>query len=155
MKLKLRDTISIRRATIRDVPQLCELLVRLFTQEADFKSDAKLQARGLKLIIRQPEVGRIYCATKGKSVIGMVSLLFTISTAEGGRAAWLEDMIIHPEWCGKGVGGQLLQAAIKQAHADNCTRITLLTDSTNRPAIRFYGKAGFIRSGMVPMRLHL
>jgi len=138
-----------------DVPQLCELLLLLFAQEADFKPDAGRQSRGIQLILERPEVGRIYCATRGKSIIGMVNTLFTVSTAEGGRAVWLEDMVVHPDWRGKGIGEQLLQAAISQAREAGCTRITLLTDSTNSPAIRFYGKAGFISSRMIPMRLHL
>ena len=153
--LKTGGTISIRLATSSDIPQLCELLAILFTQEADFKPDAKLQARGLQLIIGQPEVGSIYCATDGASILGMVSILFTISTAEGGRAAWLEDMVVHPDWRGKAIGGQLLQEAINRVRLDGNSRITLLTDSTNSAAIHFYEKAGFIRSGMIPLRLHL
>lgn len=149
------EKVRIRQAAIADVPQLCELLLLLFAQEADFKPDAGRQSRGIQLILERPEVGRIYCATGGKSIIGMVNTLFTVSTAEGGRAAWLEDMVVHPDWRGKGIGEQLLQAAIGQAREAGCTRITLLTDSTNSPAIRFYGKAGFISSRMIPMRLHL
>ncbi len=149
------DKVCIRQATAADIAQLCKLLLLLFAQEADFKPDAERQSRGLRLILDQPEVGIIFCATKGKSVIGMVSLLFTVSTAEGGRAAWLEDMVVHPDWQGKNIGGQLLQEAINRVRADGCTRITLLTDSTNSAAIHFYEKAGFIRSGMIPLRLHL
>jgi len=85
----------------------------------------------------------------------MVSILFTVSTAEGGRAAWLEDMVVHPDWRGRKIGGQLLHEAINRVRAAGCTRITLLTDSTNRAAIQFYEQAGFIRSGMIPLRLHL
>jgi GNAT superfamily N-acetyltransferase len=103
----------------------------------------------------QPEAGRIYCATKGKSVIGMLSILFTVSTAEGGPATWLEDMVVRPNWRRKNVGAKLLHEAINQVRSEGCTRITLLTDSTNNAAIHFYEKAGFIRSGMIPLRLHL
>jgi ribosomal protein S18 acetylase RimI-like enzyme len=149
------DKVRIRQATTADAAQLCKLLSLLFTQETDFKPDAKHQSCGLSLILDQPEVGFIYCATKGKSVIGMVSILFTVSTAEGGRAAWLEDMIVHPNWRGESIGGQLLNKAINRVRAAGCTRITLLTDLTNSPAIHFYEKAGFIRSGMIPLRLHL
>lgn len=147
--------ISIRSAVVADIPQLCELLSVLFTMEADFKPDAERQSRGLRLILEQPEIGSIYCATNGNSIIGMVSVLFSISTAEGERAAWLEDMIVHPDWRGKSIGEQLLNEAIKAVRSTCCTRITLLTDSTNRGAIRFYQKAGFVPSRMIPMRLHL
>jgi ribosomal protein S18 acetylase RimI-like enzyme len=149
------DKVRIRQATAADAAQLCKLLSLLFAQEADFKPGARRQSRGLRLILDQPEVGLIYCATKGKSVIGMVSILFTVSTAEGGSAAWLEDMVVHPDWRGKSIGGQLLHEAINRARATGCARITLLTDSTNISAIHFYEKAGFIRSGMIPLRLHL
>jgi ribosomal protein S18 acetylase RimI-like enzyme len=149
------DKVRIRQATAADAAQLCKLLSLLFAQEADFKPDAELQSCGLRLILDQPEVGIIYCATKGKSLIGMVSILFTVSTAEGSRAAWLEDMIVHPNWRGKSIGAQLLYEAINRVRATGCTRITLLTDSTNGAAIHFYEKAGFIRSGMIPLRLHL
>ena len=148
--------IQIRQATITDIPQLCDLLSLLFTQEADFIPDAGRQSRGLRLILEQPQVGRIYCATDNDSVVvGMVSLLFTVSTAEGGVAAWLEDMVVHPHRRGQGIGEQLLQEAINQARAAGCSRITLLTDAGNEPAMRFYNRAGFARSQMVPFRLAL
>ena len=144
---------AITKATARDVPQLCELLAILFAQEADFKPDSGRQERALRLIIEQPGVGRIYCAREGGRVVGMVSLLFTISTAEGGRAAWLEDMIVHPSHRGRGIGDRLLDHAIREAKDFGCSRITLLTDSTNTSAMRFYERAGFARSRMVPFRL--
>ena len=138
-----------------DVPQLCELLALLFAQEADFTPNLQHQSRALEMIIGQPEVGRIFCAVASGSVIGMVSILFTVSKAEGGRAAWLEDMIVHPIWRGKGIGGQLLQTAVREARAAGCRRITLLTDATNDSAARFYQRSGFVRSQMIPFRLKL
>jgi GNAT superfamily N-acetyltransferase len=138
-----------------DIPQLCGLLTLLFTLEADFTPDAERQSRGLRLIIERPEIGRICCACDGDNIIGMVSILFTISTAEGGLAAWLEDMVMHPKWRGKGIGERLLNEAVKEARAAGCTRITLLTDATNDSAIRIYQRAGFARSQMVPLRLSI
>jgi ribosomal protein S18 acetylase RimI-like enzyme len=85
----------------------------------------------------------------------MVSILFTVSTAEGGKAAWLEDMAVHPDRRGQGIGGRLLHEAIVNTRAAGCSRITLLTSPTNDAAMRFYARAGFVRSQMVPMRLHL
>ena len=147
--------IFVRPATMADLPELGELLTLLFTQEADFQPDRARQESGLRLILTQPEVGLILCAAAGTRLAGMVSLLFTVSTAEGGRAAWLEDMIVRPEFRDQGVGKSLLQAAIAAGQASGCTRITLLTDADNAPAMRFYGRAGFKRSAMVPLRLSL
>lgn len=147
--------ISIRQATITDVPQLCELLSLLFKQEADFTPDVKRQTRGLRLIVEQPEVGRIYCASDEGAVVGMVSVLFTVSTAEGSRAAWLEDMIVHPSRRGQGIGKRLLHEAMSGARAAGCHRVTLLTDAINTSAMRFYTRAGFVRSQMVPLRRSL
>lgn len=148
------STLAVTKATACDLPRLCELLALLFTQEADFTPDTERQERGLRLIIEQPTVGRIYCAREGGRVVGMVSLLFTVSTAEGGRAAWLEDMIVHPSCQGRGIGGHLLRHALREARDSGCSRITLLTDSTNGSAMRFYEHAEFARSQMVPFRLN-
>ncbi len=149
------DEINVRPAATADIAQLCILLSILFEQEADFQPDAERQARGLRLIIEQPEVGRIYCATNGDSIVGMVSILFTVSTAEGGRVVWMEDLIAHPDRRRQGIGEWLLQEAILGARTAGCRRITLLTDATNDSAMRFYGRAGFVRSQMVPFRLKL
>jgi GNAT superfamily N-acetyltransferase len=147
--------VEIREAASGDIPQLCGLLAGLFAQEADFSPDAERQGRALGLILDSPDSGRVYCADQGGAVVGMVTILFTISTAEGGRAAWLEDMVVRPDRRGRGIGLRLLLHAMHEAKATGCKRITLLTDATNRGAFQFYSRAGFVRSGMIPLRLSL
>ena len=82
----------------------------------------------------------------------MVSILFTVSTAEGGAAAWLEDLVVHPDFRKLGVGTKLVRRAIEGGKEAGCTRITLLTDASNSAAIRFYERDGFVRSAMVALR---
>jgi ribosomal protein S18 acetylase RimI-like enzyme len=148
-------SILLRPAAIADIPQLAALLDLLFSQEADFTPDAEKQSRALRLIIEQPEIGCIYCAADAEKIVGMVNLLLTVSTAEGGRVAILEDLIVHPDHRRDGIGKQLLLHAITAARAAGCLRITLLTDSTNALALQFYKNAGFTASQMVPFRLKL
>lgn len=145
----------IEPATAGDVTQLADLLDLLFTQEADFRPDRGKQERGLRLVIQTPHVGVILAARDGGTVVGMVSLLFTISTAEGGPACWLEDMVVRPEKRGDGLGSRLLQSAIDYARTHRFSRITLLTDKVNAGAIRFYGRHGFKESAMTVLRLSL
>ncbi|MEF8700059.1 MAG: GNAT family N-acetyltransferase [Candidatus Accumulibacter sp. UW20] len=147
--------MTIDPATSADIPELCELLSLLFAQEAEFTPAPEIQAQGLALIIPQPEVGVVLVARKADRVVGMVNLLYTISTALGARAALIEDLVVQPEARSAGVGSQLLTQAIALARARGCRRITLLTDRSNTSAQAFYRKIGFEPSRMIPMRLSL
>lgn len=145
----------ISPSTPKDIPQLCSLLAILFKQEADFQPDVKKQSAALRKIIECPATGCILALREGDAIVGMVNLLYTISTACGGKVALLEDMVIHPSRRGEGLGRKLLQAAIELARREGCLRITLLTDRANDSAIRFYLRHGFGVSGMIPLRLTL
>ncbi|MFZ5455861.1 MAG: GNAT family N-acetyltransferase [Pseudomonadota bacterium] len=144
--------MQIEAATPEDIPALCALLSALFAQEAEFTPDAAAQARGLAMIIGDPRVGSVLVARRDGEVVGMVNLLFTVSTALGERVVLLEDMVVAPSVRGAGVGSALLTAAIDFARAQRCPRITLLTDRVNADAQRFYARHGFTASDMLPMR---
>lgn len=143
---------QITPASPADIPRLCELLTMLFALEADFAPRPEKQAAGLREIIAHPEVGRILVLREGDAIIGMANLLFTISTACGGKVCMLEDVIVRPEQRGHGLGTALLEAAIAVAQREGCLRITLLTDRANDGAIRFYQRNGFALSEMMPLR---
>lgn len=145
----------IEKATSVDIPALSDLLSVLFSQEAEFTPNAEAQQKGLAQIIDNPEIGVVLVARQGDQMVGMVNLLFTISTALGERVALLEDMVVSPVSRGTGVGTKLLSEAISFARVQGCKRITLLTDRSNESAQRFYAKQGFVVSGMVPLRLFL
>lgn len=148
-------SLVVELATTADIPALTGLLAALFAQEAEFAPDRIAQLRGLSAILDDPQMGEILVARHHGAIVGMVSLLYTVSTALGARVALLEDMVVTPAARGAGVGSRLLQAAIDHASAVGCKRITLLTDQSNETAQRFYAKYGFSISGMVPLRLHL
>lgn len=86
--------MRVSAATRADVPALCALLGELFAQEAEFAPDARAQSRGLGRIIDDPAIGTVLVARRGDEVLGMVSLLYTVSTALGERVALLEDMVV-------------------------------------------------------------
>jgi GNAT superfamily N-acetyltransferase len=147
--------IRIEQATNEHIAQMADLLAVLFSEEQEFRPDREKQIRALRMIVAAPERGNIFVATEEDQVVGMVSLLFTISTAKGAPACWLEDMVILPEHRGTGIGSKLLTHAVAYAKSIGVTRITLLTDRTSDKSIHFYERHGFQRSEMVPMRMHL
>jgi ribosomal protein S18 acetylase RimI-like enzyme len=138
-----------------DIPQLCELLNILFAQEHDFQPDAGKQMRGLRLIIEHPEFGKIFVCRDGARVVGMVSLLFTISTASGAQIASLEDVIVRSEQRNSGIGAELIRHAFAFSRRSGFAYIALLTDATNEHAIRFYKRRGFRVHKSKLMRLRL
>ena len=144
--------MRIACATAADIPALSGLLDLLFAQEAEFRPDRVAQARGLAAIVNDPAVGAILVARDGEALLGMVNLLWTISTALGARVALLEDMVVAPAARDRGTGGRLLDAAAAHARAQGCRRITLLTDGGNTRAQAFYRRHGFVASGMLPFR---
>jgi GNAT superfamily N-acetyltransferase len=147
--------IRIEQATTEHIPQMADLLAVLFSEEVEFRPDREKQIRALRMIVSEPERGNIFVATEEDEVVGMTSLLFTVSTAKGAKACWLEDMVIRPDRRGMGIGTRLLEHAVAYAKSNGVTRITLLTDRTSDKSIHFYEQHGFVRSTMVPMRLHL
>ena len=76
-------------------------------------------------------------------VAGMANALITISTAEGGRVLLLEDVIVYREHRGRGFGRRLVEHVLDWAHGQGMTRVTLLADRENQPALDFYRRLGF------------
>jgi GNAT superfamily N-acetyltransferase len=148
-----KEHVVIEPATEADLDELSEMLGGLFSQEGDFRPDKEKQLRGLRLIFEQPSRGRVFVLRQNGAIVGMINLLFTISTAEGGFVILLEDLVIHKQYQGKGYGSKLLQHAIDFAKQKNFLRITLLTDRPENLAQEFFRHHGFVESSMIPMRL--
>ncbi|MGI8955685.1 MAG: GNAT family N-acetyltransferase [Chthoniobacterales bacterium] len=147
--------VVIESAISEDLDELSSLLGELFSEESDFRPDKAKQLRGLRLIFEQPNRGRVFVLRRDRTIVGMMNLLFTISTAEGGFVILLEDLVIHKEHRGHGYGSMLLDYALEFARQKNFRRITLLTDRPELRSQSFFRKHGFYESPMLPMRLLL
>jgi GNAT superfamily N-acetyltransferase len=148
-----KEHVVIEPATEADLDELSGMLGELFAQEGDFRPDKEKQLRGLRLIFEQPSRGRVFVLRQNGAIVGMINLLFTISTAEGGFVILLEDLVVHKKYQGKGYGRRLLQHAMQFAKQKNFLRVTLLTDRPENVAQEFFRHHGFVESSMIPMRL--
>ena len=138
-----------------ELPQLVALLGILFSQEAEFVPDDAKQTRALEKILSDESVGTIFVARAEGRVVAMATLIYTISTAEGGTAALFEDLVVLPGHRGRGIASSLLEFVIQEARKQGVLRLTLLTDRQNERAHALYRKLGFADSAMKPMRLKL
>lgn len=147
--------LVVEEAKLTDIERLIDLLTVLFSKEAEFIPNRDVQKDGLRQILEDATIGTIFVLKSEQNIIGMVSLLWTISTALGGKVAMLEDMIVDPLWQSKGGGTLLLEHSLVYAKKFGCKRITLLTDKDNYEAHRFYERLGFENSLMQPMCIML
>ena len=139
---------QVEFAVAADLDDMAELLTELFTQEEDFHPERDKQLAGLRLILENPEIGQLFVLRTNGHVIGMANALITVSTAEGKNVVILEDVIVKPAFRGKKLGRRLIDSIYKWAKERGFSRITLLTDKSNKNAQRFYAHMGFERSAM-------
>jgi GNAT superfamily N-acetyltransferase len=142
----------IEFATTDDLPAMADLLAELFTLERDFQPDREKQLAGLKLIIDEPAMGRLFVVRVNAIIVGMANALITFSTAEGGRVVLMEDVIIKTEHRGRGLGTRLVKHVLAWATNERMSRVTLLADKGNALALGFYERLGFQPSAMTVLR---
>jgi len=147
--------MQIEFATQADLPALADLLAELFSLEADFRPDRAKQLAGLQLILDNPASGQLFVLRLDGAVAGMANALITFSTAEGGRVLLLEDVIVSRNCRGNGAGRRLVEHVLAWAQSQGMSRVTLLADKDNAPALGFYEKMGFQVSAMKVLRRNL
>src|SRR5438874_13831783 len=145
----MSENIVIEPATEADLDELSGMLGELFAQESDFRPGKDKQLRGLRLIFEQPSRGRVFVLRRNGAIVGMINLLFTISTAEGGFVMLLEDLVVHKQYQGHGYGTKLRNYSIEFAKKKNFLRITLLTDRPEIKSQAFFKRHGFFESAMI------
>ena len=145
--------MMIDEATFSDIPQLCDLLASLFAQEHEFQPDRAKQRAALNVLVCNVQRGRIFVLRDDEAVLGMVCVQVLVSTACGGDVLLLEDLVVRRDCRNRGFGSALLNHAVDFARHCGYRRITLLTDTDNADAQRFYGRHGFTVSHMRPYRM--
>lgn len=146
-----KEAFRIRPAASGDLSALTRLLQELFTVETDFAVDAEKQRAGLQLLLDSPKAG-VWVAERCGCVVGMVTVQLMISTAEGGLSGLLEDLVVSSDYRRCGLGKALLGAAVKWSREQGATRIQLLADGRNVPALIYYRKQDWKQTNMVALR---
>ncbi len=148
----MRAACTIREARPGDLDALTELLGLLFALEADFAVDAGRQRSGLELMMGKGQARLVLVADSEGNVVGMATAQLLISTAEGGPALLVEDVVVRPEARGLGIGRALLERIESWGLRLGATRLQLLADKDNTPASTFYHACGFAPTNLVCLR---
>ena len=144
--------VKYKIAKTENIKDLCSLLHQLFSQEEEFEVDTQKQTRALSEIIERDTLGDIFVAYDDAKVVGMVNVLYTVSTALGNKVAILEDMVVDENLRGKNIGSSLIEFTLSYLKGKGFERVTLLTDDDNFQAHKLYESKGFMKSSMITFR---
>ena len=91
--------------------------------------------------------GGVLVAELDGEVVAVCQLVvFRHLQARGGRCAEIESVHVHPDWRARGIGTELMEAAIARARAAGCYRVQLTSNEVRQDAHRFYERLGFTAS---------
>jgi GNAT superfamily N-acetyltransferase len=144
--------VRIRPAREADLPALVRLLAALFAIEKDFRPDPQRHLLGLRLLLADPRRCAVLVADGGGDAIGMVTGQLVVSTAEGGASVLVEDVVVDEGARRAGVGAALVRGIERWATERGATRLQLLADDGNGPALAFYARMGWRRTRLVALR---
>lgn len=147
--------IIIRSASPSDIPELVALLKELFAIESDFEFNPDKQASGLNLLFESNNNCILVAQSlNDNKVLGMCTIQTLISTAEGGTAGLLEDLVVAAEFRNQGIAAKLIAEAVSWAERQGLSRLQLLADKNNQPALNFYKKQGWQSTQLICLKKH-
>jgi GNAT superfamily N-acetyltransferase len=133
---------TIRTATEADVPQILEFIRALAAYEREpgavTATEADLLRDGFG---PNPFYFCLIADLDGKPA-GFAFYFFNYSTWKGRPGLYLEDIFVHPEFRGLGIGKALLERVAAIAVEKNCPRLQWEVLDWNTPAIDFYRAMG-------------
>jgi GNAT superfamily N-acetyltransferase len=138
--------IEFRKALPDDLPAMLPL-IQLLNVDDEPELDLD-EARQILMRFSAYPSYSIYLALQADQVVGFFELLIMDNLAHHGRpSAVIEDVVVHPEWQGKGVGAQMLQFALEVCRAAGCYKLNLSSKTTRSGAHQFYRNLGFEQYG--------
>ena len=146
--------LKLRPAVAADMDSLLQLLEQLFTIEQDFTFISDKQRQGLELLLQSGSAHLVVAELSGE-VVGMATLQILISTAEGGRAGLVEDVVVSADHRGKGIGQSLLSDLTEWAEKNKLARLQLLADKDNQAALEFYSHQNWSQTSLLAFRKSL
>ena len=134
--------MTIRSATRGDVSTILEFVraLAVYEREPDAvkATEEDLLRDGFG---EQPYYSCLIAEDDGKPA-GFAFYFFDYSTWLGRPGLYLEDIFVHPEFRGRGIGKALLQRVAAIAVEKGCARMKWEVLDWNQPAIDFYGAMG-------------
>jgi len=138
--------ISIREATIDDLPAIIRLLAEDFLGSRRERLENPLPesyTKAFREIESDPNNELIVAELNGE-IIGTLQLNYTPSLSfRGSKRSTVESVRVDARYRGQGIGREMMLWAIERAREKGCTSMQLTSHKERKDAHRFYEKLGF------------
>ncbi len=131
----------IREVTSEDLNELLELY--LFLHEEGLPEDNEHLRNTWSQIMNDPNHHIIVNVIDGKIVSSCVCVIIPNLTRGIRPYAFVENVVTHADYRGKGYATECLNYAKQIAIDNNCYKMMLLTGSKKETTLRFYENAGY------------
>jgi GNAT superfamily N-acetyltransferase len=133
---------TIRKATPADVPVILNFIRALAIYEREPDAVSATEAGLLRDGFGPNPFYFCLIAEHDGAPAGFALYFFNYSTWMGRPGLYLEDLFVHPEFRGLGIGKALLKKVAAIAVENNCPRLQWEVLDWNTPAIEFYRAMG-------------
>jgi GNAT superfamily N-acetyltransferase len=138
--------ILIRKATKSDLPAIRRLLAELISAMDDTECiDIRIPLRTWQHLLKDARSHFLVAATKGTPV-GFIHFTVRQTVLHRSPSGLIDELVVAKEYQGKGIGQQLVLAAIEECRRLECCEVEVSTERTNVEARRFYKNCGFNKS---------
>ena len=141
--------IRIRKATKSDLPVIGELLAELVNAMDDTEGiDVGIAFKTCEHLLTDADSHFLVAEIAGTPV-GFIHFTIRQTVLHRSPSAMIDELVVAKEYQGKGVGKQLVLAAMEQCKQIGCCEVEVSTEKTNDKARKFYKRCGFEEKGIL------
>mgnify|MGYP001125526035 CR=1 FL=1 len=137
------SSILIREAKETDLSTIGELIPELIETLDDTEGiDIKQVLENCQNLLRDPN-SHLFVAEIDGVVVGFINFTTRKTVLHRGPSGLIDVLVVAKNYRGKGIGKQLLSAAIEKCKQLGCCEVEVSTEKVNTKAKKFYRKCGF------------
>ena len=143
------NNVFLRKATECDLPAIEKLMMELI-ESMDSKEDIDTNMvfeNSLKLLSEASS--HLLVGEMNGAVIGFINFTMRKTLLHSGPSGLIDEVVVTKRYRKRGVGKQLIHAAIEKCKELGCREVEVSTELTNADAREFYKKCGFEERGVI------
>jgi len=144
--MKLAGDLIIREAANKDIEDVIGVLKTIYLQ------DVAWAKRAIKKLLAT-ENYVILVAMLDDQIVGFIDYYILPSIWEKWNEATINNLFIHKDYQGRGIGSRLLEDVIKRTDEIGIVELHVGTEKDNEKAIRLYKKHGFLKEHLLLERM--